>query len=237
MSQIKERELACANCGTEFSRPVHQLVDMENEADSEALWQLQNGTFNRVSCPKCGTAGFIPAEVALHIPAEELVLVYVPNVQLMDEQQLGQSIGPIMEEFIVSIPEERQADYMLQPIITDEISTLQAAARGEIVADDLGAEGDDYDDEFDDDDQPPVLTEEEHQAILARRELIQNLFQAADSLERISMMRNYIMLIDELFLELLAALAEQAETVQPDLVPILQKIINEAEVILASSQG
>jgi len=207
---------------------------MENEADSEVLWQLQNGSLNKVECPKCGALGFIPVPVALNVPEQELMLVYVPNVQQLDEQQLGEAIGPIIEEFIVNLPEERQSDYMLQPVVTDELETLQAASRGEVLDDGL-EDGEEYDDEdFDEDGEE--LTEEEAQALMERRELLQQLFQGADSLERISIMRNSAPLVDDLFQEMLAALTEQAEAVQPELMPLLQKIMNEAEVFIASSQ-
>lgn len=236
MSQSVELELVCAQCGIEFSRPAHHLVDMENEADSEVLWQLQNGSLNKVECPKCGALGFIPVPVALNVPEQQLMLVYVPNVQTMDEQQLGEAIGPIIEEFIVNLPEERQADYMLQPVVTDELETLQAASRGEVIGDELDEDGQDFDGDEDYDEDGEELTEEEAQALMARRELLQQLFQGADSLERISMMRNSAPLVDDLFQEMLAALTEQAEAVQPELVPLLQKIMNEAEVFIASNQ-
>jgi hypothetical protein len=42
--------------------------------------------------------------------------------------------------------------------------------------------------------------------------------------------------VDDLFQEMLVALTEQAEAVQPELVPLLQKIMNEAEVFMASSR-
>ncbi len=239
MSQTKELELTCPQCNVEFSRPGHMVVDMADEADSEALWQLQNGSLNRVECPNCGAPGMIPIPVILNIPEQELLLLFVPGLEQMEQAQLNWTIQSAMQEFIEQLPEERQAEYLLQPIITDEITTLQQAARGELTAEDLMMEGEE-DGEYDDDDSEDEeeggeLTEEEQQEMLERMNLLQQLFQASDSLERISFMRNSQPLVDDLFLEMIAIMSQQAETTQPEIIPILQKIMNEAEVFIASN--
>lgn len=239
MSQAIELQLTCPQCETEFSHLGQTLVDMANEADSEALWQLQNGTLNQVKCPNCGAGGLIPIPVVLHIPEQEMLLVFAPGAQQMDEEQLGQLIGPVLETFITSLPPEKQAEYMLNPIVTDDLQAIQQAARGELVADDMinGGEylDEDEEDEDDDDEGETSLTPEEQQALQARMQLIQTLFQASDSLERISRMRAEASLVDDLFLEVIGMLTEQAEQAQPEVVPTLRKMMNEAEVFISSN--
>ncbi len=241
MSQAIELQLTCPQCGTEFSHPGHTLVDMADEADSEALWQLQNGTLNRVECPKCQAGGLIPIPVVLHVPEQQMLLVFAPGAQQVDEDQLGQVIGPVLETFITGIPEEKQADYMLSPIVTDDFEALQQASRGELTGQDLfGADGEDFDehgDEDDDeDDEGPELTPEEQKALQDRMQLLQTLFQSTDSLERISRMRAEAALVDDLFLEVIGMITQQAESAQPEMIPTLQKMMNEAEVFIASNQ-
>ena len=240
MSQAIELQLTCPQCGTEFTHTGHTVVDMGNEADSEVLWQLQNGTLNRAECPNCHTSGLIPIPVALNVPEQQLLLVFAPGASQLNEEQLGGAIGPVLESFINSLPEEKQAaEYLLSPIVTDEVTALQQAARGELTSNDLMSktqylESDD-EDEDEEGDEPP-LTLEEQQAIQARMQFLQTLFQATDSLQRISMMRGQAALIDDLFLEVIGMITEQAESQQPEVVPVLSKIMNEAEVFIASNQ-
>lgn len=237
MSQAIELQLTCPQCNTEFSGPGHTVVDMGEEADSEVLWQLQNGTLNRVECPNCGSGGLIPIPVALHNPENELLLVFAPGAQQIDEEQLGQVIGPVLQAFITNLPEERQAEYMMRPIVTDDPTALQAAARGEISPSDL-MDGVDYEDdeEYEDDEDDEELSLEEQQALTARMELLQSLFQASDSLERISMLRDNKPLVDDMMLEVIAMLNEQADGQgQTELVGLLRKIMNEVEVFIASN--
>ncbi|HEX2914280.1 MAG TPA: CpXC domain-containing protein [Chloroflexia bacterium] len=242
MSQSIEMQLTCPQCGTEFNSPAHTVVDMANEADSEALWQLQNGTLNKAECPNCQAAGLIPVPVVLNIPEQEKLLVFVPGAYQMDEQQLGSLIGPVLQTYIGNLPEEEQHEYLLSPIVTDDLSALQQASRGELALDEFMADASEEDMEFgeeeegDEEDEESELSPEEQQDLIERMQLLQQLFQANDSLERISMMRASKDKIDDLFLEVIGLLNEQAEDQQPDLVPVLQKIMNEAEVFIASNQ-
>ncbi len=235
MSQAIELQLTCPQCGTEFSHAAHTVVDMGEEADSEALWELQNGTLNRVACPKCEAGGIIPVPVVLHAPEQEMVLVFAPGAQQLEEEQLGEVIGPVLQAFISNVPEEKQAEYFLRPIVTDDPQALQQAARGELVGDEF--EEGDFDEEGDDeDDDGEELSQEEQEALAARMNLLQSLFQAQDSLERISLMRTNKELVDSMYLEVVALLTEQAQQAQPEVIPTLQKMMNEAEVFIASNQ-
>src|SRR5689334_22854316 len=120
MSQSLELQLTCPQCGTEFETTGHTLVDAADEADAEVLWELQNGSLNVAKCPKCEASGFIPVPVVLHDPEREMLLAFVPNAQEMDEQSLGEMIGPVLQAFISAVPEEKQAEYLFHPIVTDD---------------------------------------------------------------------------------------------------------------------
>jgi len=54
--------------------------------------------------------------------------------------------------------------------------------------------------------------------------LLQQLFQAGDSLERISLMRAHANLVDDLYLEVINLITDQAQEAQPELIPTLQKM-------------
>jgi hypothetical protein len=220
---------------------------MADEADSEALWQLQNGSLNRVACPKCQTGGIIPVPVILHAPAQQMLLVFAPGASEMEEAQLSEIIGPVLQPFLSGLPEDKQAEYMFRPIITDDPAALQQAALGQLSSEDIMGDASEYDlddaedadddedeDEYADDD--AELSPEEQQDLTARMGLLQSLFGATDSLERISLMRGSADLVDELYLEVIALVTEQAGQAQPELLPTLQKMMNEAEVFMASNK-
>ncbi|MDB5079185.1 MAG: hypothetical protein JWP00_1109 [Chloroflexi bacterium] len=241
MSQALELSLTCPQCSTEFSHPAHTVVDMADEADSEALWQLQNGSLNKVSCPNCQAGGIIPVPVVLNVPEQQMLLVFTPGASQMDEDQLSEAIGPVLQPFLSSVPEEKQAEYMFRPIITDDPAALQQAALGQLSGADIIGDADDaeFDEDGDDDDDATEeeLSPEEQQDLSARMGLLQQLFTAQDSLERISLMRASGDLVDDLYLEVIALVTEQAEQAQPELIPTLQKMMNEAEVFIASSNN
>lgn len=239
MSQALELSLTCPQCGTEFSAEAHTIVDMANEADSEALWQLQNGTLNKIECPNCKTAGIIPVPLLLNNPEKELLVVFAPGATQMDEMQLSELISPVLQPYLGNLPEEKQAEYMFKPIISDDPTVLQRAALGEINAEDIMGDASEYADEEDFEDGEggePELSPEEQQDLTERMGLLQQLFQANDSLERISLMRAHAQLVDDLYLEVIGLITSQAQDAQPDLIPTLQKMMNEAEVFIASNK-
>lgn len=238
MSQALELSLTCPQCNTEFSHPAHTVVDMADEADSEALWQLQNGSLNKVACPNCQAGGIIPVPVVLNVPEKEMLLVFAPGASQMDENQLSDVIGPVLQPFLSNLPEDKQAEYMFRPIITDDPAALQQAALGQLNGQDIIGDDADFEDEDDDDEisEEEELSPEEQKDLSDRMGLLQQLFTAQDSLERISVMRSQSALVDELYLEVIALVTEQAEEAQPELIQTLQKMMNEAEVFIASNK-
>jgi len=231
MAQSFEIQITCPRCGTEFETTGHTLVDMADEADAEVLWQLQNGSLNNAVCPNCQNSGLVPVPVVLHDPEREMLLAFVPNAQELDEQTLGELIGPVLQTFITSVPEEKQADYLFEPIVTDEPAALQAAARGELEGQDF----DEEDEEYEDDEEVEELSPEEQRQMAQRVELLQSLFESPDSLQRISTLRQYKFLVDDFFQQMVEVLMQQAQQAQPEVVPQLQKIMNEVEVFRASN--
>jgi hypothetical protein len=133
------------------------------------------------------------------------------------------------------VPEEQQADYLFHPIVTDDHAALQAAARGELLADSYANDEEFDDDDEEDDEDDHELTPEEQRQMAQRVELLQALFESPDSLQRISTLRQYKFLIDDLFQQMIEILLQQALQNQPEIVPALQKIMNEVEVFRASN--
>lgn len=234
MSQAFELQITCPRCGTEFETPGHTLVDAGDEAQAETLWQLQNGTLNVAECPKCQSKGLVPVPVVLHDPEREMLLAFVPSAQEMDEQTLGGVIGPILQTFIESVPEEQRAEYLFHPIVTDDPAALQAAARGELLGEEY-EEGEEYDDEDEGDEEVDELSPEEQRQMQQRIELLQSLFESPDSLQRITTLREYKYLVDDMFQQMIEVLLQQAQQAQPEVIASLQKIMNEVEVFRASN--
>lgn len=232
MSQILDLQITCPRCGTEFEAKGHTIVDTANEADAEALWQLQNGSLNMAECPNCKASGLLPIPVLYHDAASEMVLGFVPGSIDMNEEEMSNTLGAVLQNFIEGIPEEKQADYLYHLIVTDDQEALIAAARGEISRDQLLEHAELEEDE---DGEEVELTPEEQAEMNRRVELIQQLFETTDSLQRIGLLRQNKHVVDDIFQEMLAVIVMQAEQSQPDLMPLLQKLTNEVEVFRASN--
>ncbi len=232
MSKVLELQITCPRCNTEFESQGHTLVDFADEADSEVIYELQEGSINLARCPNCGASGLIPVPVILNHPERELLLAFVPNANEMNEEQVTGVVGPMLESYISTIPAERQADYMFEPVVTDDPMALVMAARGES----LDEEFTDEDENYEGGEEDEELSPEDMAAIQERQQLLQNLLMVDpnDSLGRISLLRNYGSIVDDLFTQLLDLVTDQAHKLQPEAVPVLNKIRNEVEVFLAS---
>jgi DNA-binding TFAR19-related protein (PDSD5 family) len=234
MSRILDLEITCPECGTEFEASGHTIVDAADSTDNNVLQELQEGSINIARCPNCKASGLIPVPVLLHEPVRELLLAFVPNAEEMNEEDISSLIGPMLESFISSIPEEKQGDYLFEPVVTDDPMALVMAARGETLEEEE-FEYDDDDDEYENDD-GEELTEEELAEVQARQQLLQQLLSVdpLDSLTRISLLRQNQQIVDDMLVQLVSIVSDQARNIQPEAIPILNKILNEIEVFLAS---
>jgi hypothetical protein len=237
MAQIVDINITCPRCSTEFEVGGFTVVDAGDEADAEALWQVQNGTFNRAICPNCQATGMIPIPMLLHVPEASLLLCFLPGADQFTEEQVTQLISPLLLEFIESKPDTEEFEYLQHPIVTDDLEAIVKAARGEIV---VGDDGEFYIEEGEEGEEegafsPDELSDEEKQEIQVRMQLLQVLFQTDDSLQRIGVLRDNKPLVDEFLVEMLDTLMQQAQMTQPEIVPSLNKIRNEVEVFVASA--
>lgn len=230
MSQVFDLQITCPRCGTDFETTGHTIVDAADEADAEVLWQLQNGSLNVAECPNCQASGLLPVPVIYHDPKNELLLGFVPNSGELDDENLSNTIGPVLQAFIQGVPEEEQKDYLFHPIVTDDQEALIAASRGELSRSDLVESGLEEDNE-----EQEELTPEEQAEMTQRVELLQKLFGANDSLERITLLRQNRQIVDDVLHQMLGVIVMQAEQSQPELLPTLQKVMNEIEVFRASN--
>ena len=132
----------------------------------------QNGTLNKIECPNCQTAGIIPVPLLLNSPEKEMLVVFAPGATQMDETQLSELISPVLQPFLSEMPEDKQAEYMFRPIITDDPAVLQQAALGQINGEDIMGDASEYEDDNgiveDDGDIEQELTPEEQQDLTAR---------------------------------------------------------------------
>lgn len=236
MAQTVELSITCPRCNTEFEANGYTLIDAGDEADAEALWQVQNASFNTAQCPNCGAAGLIPIPLLFHDPEAQLLLCFVPGAEQYSEEQITQLIGPLLQEFIDSMPaDDEQFEYLFHPIVTDDPAALVAAARGEVVTGDDGElyieeeEGEEGDEEGEE------LSPEEQLAVNQRVQLLQSLFEAEDSIQRITLLRDNRAMVDDLFEEMMETVLYQAQANQPEMVPELTKFRNEIQVFRASN--
>jgi ribosomal protein S27AE len=237
MSRVVDLDITCPRCGTAFSAQGHTLVDSSDEADAEVFYELQQGSINIARCPNCSASGLIPIPVILHHPEGELLLAFVPGAEQMSEEQVNGVVGPMFEGFISAVPPEKQAEYLFEPIVTDDPMALVMAARGENLDENYeeSGEGEEFGEFEDDEDE---LSPEEMQQIQVRQELLQKLLThggAMDSLTRIGILRENKDIVDDMLSQLIGIVTDQAQTIQPEAVPVLNKIMNEVEVFRASN--
>jgi|GEM_PF-1757926 len=238
MSRVVDLDITCPRCGTAFSAHGHTLVDSSDEADTEVFYELQQGSINIARCPNCSASGLIPIPVILHHPEGELLLAFVPGAEQMSEEQVNSVVGPMLEGFINSVPPENQAEYLFEPIVTDDPMALVMASRGENLEENYEESGEGEElGEFEDDEEDE-LSPEEMQQIQVRQELLQRLLSHGgpmDSLTRIGILRENKDIVDDMLTQLIGIVTDQAQTIQPEAVSVLNKIMNEVEVFRASN--
>ncbi len=144
MAQVIEVEMKCGRCKVDFSRPAWQWVVIDDQPENAALTALQSGILNRVECPNCGAPGFIGIPVMLHIPRQQRLLVYLPQLSRLTDAGLSAVLKPILEPYIASLPPAGRADYLYQPDVTEDWEMLQDLANGRSEA--IASENDNLDD-------------------------------------------------------------------------------------------
>lgn len=103
----------CPNCGTPFTAPIRQIIDVQ--ADPQAKSRLLSGQLNPVVCPHCGFRGALNAPFFYHDAELELALVYMPMELGETDMDRQKAIGDLTNRVMQQLPPEARKGYLLQP--------------------------------------------------------------------------------------------------------------------------
>lgn len=175
----------CPNCRQLITADVHQLFDVGT--DPSVKQQVLTGVFNFIECPHCGYQGNLATPIVYHDPEKELLLTYFPPELGLPVNEQERIIGPLINQVMNSLPQEKRKAYLLRP---QTMLTLQT-----LVEKVLEADG---------------ITKEMIQAQQQRLNLLQRLLSVTsdDAIEEIA--RQEDKLIDADFFNLASRLAEAA---------------------------
>jgi hypothetical protein len=152
---MPNQRINCPNCRQPIMVEIEQLFDVG--ANPDAKQRLLSGAFNIIQCPHCGYQGTAATPIVYHDPEKQLLLTFFPPdlTRTRDEQE--RSIGPLINQAINRLPQEKRRGYLFNP---QTVLTMQG-----LVERILEADG---------------ITKEMMQAQQQRLNLVQRLLSASD---------------------------------------------------------
>jgi hypothetical protein len=112
----------CPRCKQPIIADVQILFDMNT--DPTAKQKLLSQGTNTARCQACGYEGMISTPVVYHDPDKELLLTYFPSElgQPVNEQE--KQIGPVINQVVNALPNEKRKGYLFQPSTMFTFQTL-----------------------------------------------------------------------------------------------------------------
>jgi len=110
---VKKIQALCPNCRQPIIVETEQLYDVGQ--DPSAKERLLSGRANLINCPNCRYQGPYSLPLIYHDPANELLLTYVPSELGLPLDAQERVIGPLINQAVNSLPQERRKAYLLQP--------------------------------------------------------------------------------------------------------------------------
>lgn len=184
MARPMPTSINCPNCGYQFTALLEQLLDLS--VDPTAKDRLLSGGVNNVTCPNCGWNGQVGTPLMYHDPEKKLAIVHVPMQIDMSTEDRERLIGDLTNAVMRNLPEDAPKGYLLQP---QTALTLQGLVEQVLEADGITRE----------------MLDRERQKITVINELA-----SANAAERAALLEEHADLIDETFIELLSAAAQNA---------------------------
>lgn len=105
--------VSCPNCGQPISADVTQLFDVGENPEAKQI--LLSGAANLVQCPNCGYQGPLAMPIVYHDPEKEMLLTYVPPEINLPREEQERIIGPLIQQVVNRLPQEKRKGYLLQP--------------------------------------------------------------------------------------------------------------------------
>lgn len=112
----------CPRCRQPLIAEVEQLFDMNK--DPQAKQKLLSGTMNMAHCGSCGFEGPLSTPIVYHDPTKELLLTYFPSELGLPVNEQEKMIGPLINQVVNGLPNEKRKAYLLQPKTMLTLQTL-----------------------------------------------------------------------------------------------------------------
>ncbi|MFQ5616568.1 MAG: CpXC domain-containing protein [Anaerolineales bacterium] len=109
----RKTQTICPNCRQPVIIEVEQLFDLNG--DPQAKQRLLSGAANLLQCPHCGFQGPYSTPIVYHDPEKELLLTFVPPELGLPMDAQERVIGPMINQVVNRLPQERRKAYLLQP--------------------------------------------------------------------------------------------------------------------------
>jgi hypothetical protein len=181
---MPKTRINCPNCRQPVMADIEQLFDQN--VDPGAKQRLLSGAANVIQCPSCGFEGAVATPIIYHDPEKELLLTFFPPDVSMSRDEQERLIGPLVNQVMNRLPQEKRKAYLLRP---QAVLTMQG-----LVERILEADG---------------ITRDMIQAQQDRLKLLQRMMSASDDvLEEIA--RQEDIMIDEDFFNILTRIVESA---------------------------
>ena len=176
----------CPRCRQPIVADVQILFDMNT--DPTAKQKLLSHSTNTAHCQACGYEGMISTPVVYHDPDKELLLTYFPGELGLPINEQEKQIGPIINQVVNALPNEKRKGYLFQPSTMLTFQTLIDKV--------LEADG---------------ITKEMIDAQQKRISLIQRLLTIANPEDRVTVIKQEADLIDGETFTLLSTLIQTTE--------------------------
>jgi hypothetical protein len=152
---MPNQRINCPNCRQPIVVDIEQLFDVG--ADPSAKQHLLSGAFNIIQCQNCGYQGAAATPIVYHDPDKQLLLTFFPPDLTRTREEQERSIGPLINQIINRLPQEKRKGYLFNP---QTVLTMQGLVERVLEAD--------------------GITKEMIQAQQDRLNLIQRLMNASD---------------------------------------------------------
>lgn len=112
----------CPRCKQPILADVQILFDMTTDPTAKQKL-LSHGT-NTARCQACGYEGMISTPVVYHDPEKELLLTYFPSELGLPMNEQEKQIGPLVNQVVNALPNEKRKGYLFQPSTMFTFQTL-----------------------------------------------------------------------------------------------------------------
>ena len=112
----------CPRCRQPIVADVQILFDMNTDPTAKQKL-LSHGT-NTARCQACGYEGMVSTPVVYHDPDKELLLTYFPTALGLPINEQEKQIGPLINQVVNALPNEKRKGYLFQPSTMFTYQTL-----------------------------------------------------------------------------------------------------------------